>query len=166
MDSGDPAVALVPIGLAAALALLAAGIALSGWRKARQTHVSDATDSGSAGSALPSPQGPVGDSARQHDRAPGTVTGTGIEVSDEAPDLVHGPGPARAWTVIGLTILYAALFQTLGYILATLLYTAAVAERFGARRRTILLIAPCVTLLIYVLFRVVLGARLPEGLLG
>lgn len=120
--SGDPDVALVPIGLAAALALLSAGIAFSGWRKLRQTPVSDASDS----------------------RA----------------------GPTRAWTVIGLTILYAALFQTLGYALATLLYTAAVAERFGAGRRTILVLAPCATLLIFLLFRVILGARLPAGILG
>ncbi|MXY30624.1 MAG: tripartite tricarboxylate transporter TctB family protein, partial [Gammaproteobacteria bacterium] len=75
-------------------------------------------------------------------------------------------GPTRAWTVIGLTIVYATVFQVLGYVLATLLYTGAVAERFGARRRTILVLAPGVTLLTYVLFRVVLGARLPEGLLG
>lgn len=118
---GDADAALVPIGLASALALLSAGIALSGWRKLR----------------------------REVHTSPGP-----------------GPAPTRAWTVIGLTILYAALFQTLGYVLATLLYTGAVAERFGARRRTILLLAPCVTVLAYVLFRVVLGARLPEGLLG
>lgn len=117
--SGEPGVALVPLGLAAALALLSAGIALSGWRKARQS-----------------------------------------------PGFIRRPAPARAWTVIALTLLYAALFQILGYVLATLLYAAAVAGRFGARRRTILVLAPCVTLLTFLLFRVILGARLPAGILG
>ena len=126
-NSGDPAVALVPIGLAAALALLAAGIALSGWRKLR---------------------------------CEGAAEGR------RTADTTRRAGPIRAWAVIGLTILYATVFQILGYVLATLLYTGAVAERFGARRRTILVLAPCVTFLTYVLFRVVLGARLPEGLLG
>lgn len=130
-SSGDPDVALVPIGLASALALLSAGIALSGWRNLREAMGSDAA--------------------------------RGLDSSEASPP---SPGPIRAWTVIGLTILYAALFQTLGYVLATLLYTGAVAERFGARRRAILVIVPCVTLLTYVLFRVVLGARLPAGLLG
>ncbi|MDE0474064.1 MAG: tripartite tricarboxylate transporter TctB family protein [Gammaproteobacteria bacterium] len=126
-SSGDSDVALVPIGLAAALALLSAGIALSGWRKLRRERAAE--------------EGRTADATRH-------------------------AGPARAWTVIGLTIVYATVFQVLGYVLATLLYTGAVAERFGARRRTILVLAPCVTLLTYVLFRVVLGARLPEGLLG
>jgi len=141
--SGDPDVALVPMGLAAALALLSAGIALSGWRKARQTHVSNASDSSSSVPAPASPQESAGGIA-QPDRAAGI----------------------RAWTVIGLTVLYAALFQTLGYVLATLLYAAAVADRFGAKRRTILVLAPGATLLIFLIFRVILGARLPEGLLG
>jgi hypothetical protein len=135
-DSGDPGVALVPMGLAAALALLSAGIASSGWRKLRQTNVSDASDSHPPGPASPRPQGPA-DGARQ-----------------------------RAWTVIGLTVIYAALLQTLGYVLATLLYTAAIADRFGANRRTILVLAPSATLLIFLLFRVILGARLPAGILG
>lgn len=159
--SGDPGVALVPIGLAAALALLSAGIAFSGWRKLRQTPVSDASDSHSFGPASPSPPGRAG-SARQPDRG----TDTEPAASEDAPTLIHGPGPTRAWTVIGLTIGYAALFQTLGYALATLLYTAAVAERFGASRRTILVMAPCATLFIFLLFRVILGARLPAGILG
>lgn len=126
-SSGDADVALVPIGLAAALALLSAGIALSGWRKLRRERAAE--------------EGRTADATRR-------------------------AGPTRASTVIGLTIVYATVFQILGYVLATLLYTGAVAERFGARRRTILVLAPCVTLLTYVLFRVVLGARLPEGLLG
>lgn len=159
--SGDPDVALVPIGLAAALALLSVGIALSGWRKLRQTPVSDASDSHSSGLVSPSPPGRA-DSARQPDRGAGTEPAA----SEDAPTLIHRAGPTRAWTVIGLTIVYAALFQTLGYVLATLLYTAAVAERFGASRRTILVLAPSATLLIFLLFRVILGARLPAGILG
>ncbi len=126
-SAGDADVALVPIGLAAALALLSAGIALSGWRKLWRERAAEGS---------------------------------------RPADATRRAGPTRAWTVIGLTILYAAVFQILGYVLATLLYTGAIAERFGARRRTILVLAPCVTLLTYVLFRVVLGARLPEGLLG
>ena len=126
-SAGDADVALVPTGLAAALALLSAGIALSGWRKLRRERAAEASR-------------PV--------------------------DATRRAGPTRAWIVIGLTILYAAVFQILGYVLATLLYTGAVAERFGARRRTILAIVPCVTLLTFLLFRVILGARLPAGLLG
>ena len=149
LTAGDPGVALVPLGLAAALAFLSAGIALSGWRKARYPGHAPGVDAGIES---------------------GTVSGRdgGDDVSGlirrSAP--IRRPGPARAWTVIGLTILYAAFFQALGYVLATLLYTAAVAERFGARRRTILMLAPSVTLLTFLLFRVVLGARLPAGILG
>lgn len=136
--SGDADVALVPIGLASTLALLSAGIALSGWRK--------------LGRGVPTSSGPGS-----------TRPGPGFALRRL---WTRRAGPTRAWTVIGLTIVYATVFQILGYVLATLLYTGAVAERFGARRRTILVLAPCVTLLTYVLFRVVLGARLPEGLLG
>lgn len=139
-SAGDADVALVPIGLAAALALPSAGIALSGWRKLRRERAAEGRQTAHAGS---------------HD-AVSTSAGPGSA----------GSGPTRAWTVIGLTIVYATVFQILGYLLATLLYTGAVAERFSARRRTILVLAPCVTLVTYVLFRVVLGARLPEGLLG
>lgn len=159
--SGDPAVALVPIGLAAALALLAAGIALSGWRKLRHQGASGSRQTAHATShdAIPTSAGPGSDPAGPNaDR-----TGPRFAL---AQHWTRRAGPTRAWTVIALTILYAALFQTLGYVVATLPYTGAVAERFGARRLTILVIAPCVTLLTYVLFRVVLGTRLPEGLLG
>ena len=133
LASADPGAALVPMGLAAALALLSAGIALSGWRAARREGETEAASAGPAA-------------------APKSAAG-------------RRP-PARAWSVIALTLLYAALFQILGYVVATLLYTAAVAERFGARRGAILVLAPCVTALILLLFRVVLGARLPAGLLG
>lgn len=146
-SSGGAGVALVPIGLASALALLSAGIALSGWRKRRR-----------------------GDAAEESRTAHETIRDGGPTSPGPGAALARlrtrRTGPTRAWTVIGLTILYAALFQTLGYVLATLLYTGAVAERFGARRRTILAIVPCVTLLTFLLFRVILGARLPAGLLG
>lgn len=174
-DSGDPAVALVPIGLAAALALLASGIALSGWRKPRRESVSEGSRTAHATGhdAIPTSAGPRSDPAGPGSDPVGPDADPAAPAADRA-DLRFAlarlwnrrAGPTRAWTVVGLTILYAALFQTLGYVLATLLYTGAVAERFGARRRAILVIAPCVTLLTYVLFRVVLGARLPEGLLG
>ncbi len=160
--SGDPGVALVPIGLAAALALLSAGIAFSEWRKQRRGRGSDTNRSepDSSPAAEPDPVESAAATAQQPDRGSEAKAGPG-EVH-----FLQRPGSARAWSVVGLTILYAALFQTLGYVLATLLYTAAVAERFGARRRTILVLTPCVTLLIFVLFRVILGARLPGGLLG
>lgn len=159
--SGDPGVALVPTGLAAALALLSAGIAFSGWRKLRRAHASDTshTELDSLPAAEPAPVESAAATARQPGR--GSAGRAGGEVH-----LARRPHSTRAWTVVGLTILYAALFQTVGYVLATLLYTAAVAERFGARRRTIVVLVPCVTLLTYILFRVVLGARLPAGLLG
>ncbi len=153
-SAGDADVALVPTGLAAALALLSAGIALSGWRKLRRERAAEASEA-----AHPT----------SHDAV---ATSGGSRSARSGPDSAlawpwtRRAGPARAWTVIGLTIVYATVFQILGYVLATLLYTGAIAERFGARRRTILVLAPCVTLLTYVLFRVVLGARLPEGLLG
>ena len=146
-SSGDADVALVPIGLASALALLSAGIALSGWRKLRRERSAEESPMVHATiqDAVPASTGPGSALGRLRTRR---------------------AGPTRAWTVIGLTVLYAGLFQTLGYVLATLLYTGAVAERFGARRRTILAIVPCVTLLTFLLFRVILGARLPAGLLG
>lgn len=143
--SGDADVALVPVGLASALALLSAGIALSGWRKLRRERAAHDNRTAHATSDDPVSSSPGPGSARAG---------------------ATRAGATRAWTVIGLTIVYATVFQSLGYVLATLLYTGAVAERFGARRRTILVLAPCVTLLTYVLFRIVLGARLPEGLLG
>ena len=160
--SGDPGVALVPIGLAAALALLSAGIALSGWRKQRRGRGSDTSDSeaDSSPAAEPDPAESAAATAQQPDRGSEAKAGP-VEVH-----FFRRPGASRAWSVVGLTILYAALFQTLGYVLATLLYTAAIAERFGAKRRTILVLTPCVTLLTFVLFRVILGARLPAGLLG
>ena len=162
-SSGDPGVALVPIGLAAALALLSAGIALSGWRKQRRGRGPDMVDdSNSSGAAAPNPPGPAGGSAGHPDRGADPEVGGG----DDGAECIRRSSSTRAWSVAGLTILYAALFQPLGYVLATLLYTAAVAERFGARCRTILVLTPCVTLLIFVLFRVILGARLPGGLLG
>lgn len=153
--SGNPGVALVPIGLAAALALLSAGIALSGWRKLRHPPDRDPYGAGEAASATDDADSEGGTSA-----VPWATDTAGSR------QLLNRPGTARAWTVIGLTIAYAALFQLLGYVLATLLYTAAVAERFGANRRTILVLAPCATLLIFLLFRVILGARLPAGILG
>ena len=139
--SGDPGVAFVPIGLAAALALLSGRIALSGWRRLRRPD----------------------DDAGPTPLAPGVDEGG---TARDAPEDSVAPDSTRASSVIGLTVLYAALFQTLGYVVATLLYTAAVADRFGAKRRTILVLVPCVTLLTYLLFRVILGARLPEGILG
>ena len=161
MDSGDPGVALVPIGLAAALALLSAGIALSGWRKLRHPPARDASDAGETASARDASS--AGETASATDEYGADL---GAPVLSGFRQLVHRPGTARAWTVIGLTIVYAALFQILGYVVTTLLYTAAIAERFGAGRRTIALLAPCVTLITYLLFRVVLGARLPGGLIG
>ena len=159
--SGDPGVALVPIGLAAALALLSAGIALSGWRKQRRGRGSDTSDSEADSSPAAEPSGGIG---CRH--GPTTRSGSEAKAGPVEVHFFRRPGASRAWSVVGLTILYAALFQTLGYVLATLLYTAALAERFGAKRRTILVLTPCVTLLIFVLFRVILGARLPAGLLG
>lgn len=153
-SSGEADAAIVPIGLASALALLSAGIALSGWRKLRRERAANESEAARA---------------TGHD-AVATSGGSGSGRSDPGSALgrlrTRRAGPTRAWTVIGLTIVYATVFQILGHVLATLLYTGAVAERFGARRRTILLLAPCVTILTYALFRVVLGARLPEGLLG
>ena len=173
MDSGDPGVALVPIGLAAALALLSAGIALSGWRKLGHPPARDASDAGETASARDASSAGETTSARDASSAGETASATdeygadlGAPVLSGFRQLVHRPGTARAWTVIGLTIVYAALFQILGYVVTTLLYTAAIAERFGAGRRTIALLAPCVTLITYLLFRVVLGARLPGGLIG
>ena len=158
--SGEPGVAVVPIGLAVALAALSAGIALSGWRKARQTSVSQASDSNSSRPA-PSSPGPV----RANRPGPPDNSRPARTRATQRPPATAA-GPTRAWTVIALTILYAALFQVLGYVVATLFYTAAVADRFGARRRTILVLAPSVTLLAFLLFRAILGARLPAGWLG
>ncbi len=79
-----------------------------------------------------------------------------------------GPGSRgpRPWIAIGLTLAYAVAFQPLGFVVATLGYTAGVAALFTRSRRGILLVPPTVTILLYLFFRVALGVRLPAGVLA
>ena len=62
-SSGDADVALVPIGLAAALALFSAGIALSGWRKLRRERAAEESRFRPTPPAAPAPLAPGPSSA-------------------------------------------------------------------------------------------------------
>jgi putative tricarboxylic transport membrane protein len=66
-----------------------------------------------------------------------------------------------------LTTLYVALFQTLGFAVSTWLYTLSVTLMFRRDRLLVPIVVPIVsTVLIYLLFQVGLGVRLPSGFMG
>jgi putative tricarboxylic transport membrane protein len=68
---------------------------------------------------------------------------------------------------VALTALYVAVFQVLGFALSTCLYTFSVTALFRRDRRLLLVVVPIVsTALIYFLFRIGLGIRLPAGPIG
>jgi putative tricarboxylic transport membrane protein len=68
---------------------------------------------------------------------------------------------------IALTALYVAMFQVLGFALSTWLYTFSVTALFRRDRWLYLVVVPIVsTTLIYLLFRIGLGVRLPAGPFG
>lgn len=80
------------------------------------------------------------------------------------------PGDAAArlgpWLAAAATLAYAGLFEPLGFVPATLAYTAIVTRLFGGRRRALIVAPVGVTLALFAFFRLALGVRLPPGLLG
>jgi putative tricarboxylic transport membrane protein len=72
--------------------------------------------------------------------------------------------PWKPIVAIAATALYVALFQVLGFALSTLLYTLSITWMFRRPRPAFIVAVPIVsTALIYILFRVGLGVRLPGG---
>ncbi len=73
----------------------------------------------------------------------------------------------RPSIVIALTILYVATFTTLGFAVSTWLYTLLVTVTFRRDRPILPVAVPILsTALIYLLFEIGLGARLPPGFWG
>ncbi|MEJ2205294.1 MAG: tripartite tricarboxylate transporter TctB family protein [Gemmatimonadota bacterium] len=76
------------------------------------------------------------------------------------------PAEARGPWLAGLaTILYAALFQPLGFALSTLVYSAVLTGLFTDEWKHRLGVPVLVTAALYLFFSVALGVRLPPGLL-
>jgi putative tricarboxylic transport membrane protein len=82
--------------------------------------------------------------------------------AEEAPS--HKPW--KPLLAIAVTALFVVLFQSLGFVLSTLAYTLAITMMFRSEKKFTLVVVPIVsTVFIFLLFRVGLGVRLPEGLL-
>ncbi len=78
----------------------------------------------------------------------------------------RAPDTRRVVGAIGLTILYVAAFNALGFLVSTWLYALSVTLIFRQGRSLLPVFWPIVaTLAIYLLFDVGLGARLPAGIL-
>jgi hypothetical protein len=76
-------------------------------------------------------------------------------------------GVEKVWAAVAITVLYVWLFVPLGFVLSTLAYTFGVTFLFrGDQPRLLFTVPPLCTLVIYLFFRVGLGARLPSGLFG
>lgn len=75
-------------------------------------------------------------------------------------------GFAKVALAVVATAGYVALLETLGFLLSTWLYTLSVTVMFRRDRVIEPVVVPIVsTFLIYLLFRGVLGARLPGGVM-
>lgn len=84
----------------------------------------------------------------------------------ETPKALNYAGLGKVAIALVLTIGFVASFQTLGYIIGTALYTALISLLF--RRDSLLvpiLAAAITTAMLYVFFVMLLGVRLPLGLL-
>ena len=76
-------------------------------------------------------------------------------------------GILRAAIAAGLSVAFVALYETLGYIIATALYAAAISLLFRRDTPWIALLAAAGAVgFLHLLFSVLLNARLPMGLLG
>ncbi len=75
-----------------------------------------------------------------------------------------GLSPWKPILALTLTALYATLFQILGFVLSTWLYTLSVTLLFRRDRPILPLLVPILsTATIYLLFEIGLGIRLPPG---
>jgi putative tricarboxylic transport membrane protein len=73
--------------------------------------------------------------------------------------------PWKPILAVAVTALFVALFQVLGFVLSTLAYTLSITLMFRRDRILTLVVVPIVsTVFLFLLFRIGLGVRLPEGL--
>jgi putative tricarboxylic transport membrane protein len=79
----------------------------------------------------------------------------------------EGYGFWKPGVTIVLTAVYVVVFPALGFAVSTWLYTLSVTVMFRKDRWLIPVVVPIVsTSLVYLLFRIGLGVRLPSGFLG
>ena len=151
-QAGEPGPGFLPLALAVLLAVLSVAILAKGVKRA----------TGSMRTA---------GAERKVGVERGTVAESGIAQGlDVGGDPLSG-APPRARTVgpylaALATITYAALFQPLGFVLSTLAYSGYLTSLFSEDRTLRLSVPILVTLTLFVFFRLVLGVRLPPGLLG
>jgi len=86
--------------------------------------------------------------------------------TNEEPEWGKLHSLAGPLVAVALTALYVAFFQILGFALSTWIYALSVTVLFRRDRMLKPVVVPVVsTALIYVLFRLALGARLPPGVI-
>lgn len=74
--------------------------------------------------------------------------------------------PARPWIAFLATVVYALLFEPLGFVLSTAVFSAVVTALFTRERQWLLAVPTLVTIALFVFFRVALQVRLPAGPFG
>ena len=141
-----------PIGIGIALV----AVALSTAYRARARGAADAPSSGPANAQA--------GSARKQAPAPEEARTQALPAPDAAP-------PAGDWRAAAPSVLlflaYIALLEPLGYLPATTAFIALEARLLGSRRwARDLAAAVVVAFSVYALFSLLLGLRLPAGLLG
>ena len=97
----------------------------------------------------------VGGIRAQRTRKPATVDGDDLDAMER---------PWAPWAAMAGTVAYAVAFIPAGFWISTLLYAAFIAWIFRARSWFMLIVIPAAsTGIIFLLFRVLLGSRLPAG---
>jgi putative tricarboxylic transport membrane protein len=98
------------------------------------------------------------------------IGGHGLTGKMVADGGLEEPTPSSGWKAAAATVLmvlYVLVFEPLGFVVSTWLFTLAVMVVFRRRRLVPLVILPVLsTLALYLLFGVVLDVRLPPGPLG
>jgi putative tricarboxylic transport membrane protein len=90
-----------------------------------------------------------------------------IDVPDPTDDAnARRPFPREASLAVIATLLCVAFFQPLGFVVTSLAYAGALVWLFGGNRRMIVGVSVATTAGLFVFFRLILGVRLPPGLLG
>ena len=72
-----------------------------------------------------------------------------------------GEARRRSWRVIGVTVVYAVVFSSIGFATATVVYIGAVALVLGRRGWRVLALSAATTVSIYLVFGLGLGVPLP-----
>ncbi len=170
---GEPGPRALPLALAVLLAGLSTWILVVGAREA--SAASREGEGEGEGEGVPSPKRrPECAGASESGTTRGPSRGGDSEAADEGGGgrrRMHadgGPAPRdeRVALAVLSTVAYAALFQPLGFLLATPLYAGTLASLFSRDRRGIAAAALTTTAALYLFFGVVLGVRLPPGPLG